>query len=282
MKFKKLKSWAKINLSLNVIKRLSNNYHKIESLITFVRLSDEIKIKKICKKKHKIFFSGKFSKGINKDNTVAKLLNLLEKKKLIKNTKFQINITKNIPQKSGMGGGSMNASCILKYLIKKKIINISIKKLNELAYEVGSDVILGLERKNSILKKNGKIVRLNNNLNLYVLIVMPKFGCATGDIFSKTKKFSRPLYFKPKKSFFSIKSLVQSNNDLENIVFKKYPKISNLKYFLSNLPNVVFVRMTGAGSALVAYFKSNKSAKTAAKIFNKQYKKYWYVVSKTI
>ena len=104
MKFKKLKSWAKINLSLNVIKRLSNNYHKIESLITFVRLSDEIKIKKICKKKHKIFFLGKFSKGINKDNTVAKLLNLLEKKKLIKNTKFQINITKNIPKKSGMGG----------------------------------------------------------------------------------------------------------------------------------------------------------------------------------
>ena len=111
---------------------------------------------------------------------------------------------------------------------------------------------------------------------------MPKFGCATSDIFSKTKKFSKPLYFKPKKSFFTIKNLVQSNNDLENIVLKKYPKISNIKHFLLNLPNVVFVRMTGTGSALVAYFKSNKSVKTAAKIFSKQYKKYWYVVSKTI
>ena len=77
MEFQKLKSWAKINLSLNVIQRLSNNYHKIESLITFVRLSDEIKIKKIYKKKHKIFFSGKFSKGINKNNTFSKLLKLL-------------------------------------------------------------------------------------------------------------------------------------------------------------------------------------------------------------
>jgi len=282
MKFQKLKSWAKINLSLNVTKKLSNNYHKIESLITFIKLSDEINIKKINEKKHKISFSGKFSKGIAKNNTVIKLLNLLEKKKLIKNIKFRIKITKNIPQKSGMGGGSMNASCILKYLIGKKIVNISTKKMNELAYKVGSDVILGLEKKNSILINNGKTARLNNKINLHVLIVMPDFGCSTGDIFSRVKRFSKPLYFKENKSFFTIKSLIQSNNDLENIVFKKYPKINNLKYFLLRLPNVVFVRMTGTGSALVAYFKSKKSAKTAGMIFKKKYKKYWFVVSKTI
>ena len=95
MSFKKLKSWAKINLSLNVIKKLPNNYHKIESLITFVQLSDEIKIKTIDKVNHKISFSGKFSKGISKNNTIIKLLNLLEKKELIKDKKFEIKITKN-------------------------------------------------------------------------------------------------------------------------------------------------------------------------------------------
>ena len=115
MSFKKLKSWAKVNLSLNVIRRLPSNYHKIESLITFVQFSDEIKIKPIDAAKHKISFFGKFSKGIGTKNTVIKLLNLLEKKKLIKNKKFEIKVTKNIPQKSGMGGGSMNAACILKY-----------------------------------------------------------------------------------------------------------------------------------------------------------------------
>ena len=121
MRFKKLRSWAKINLSLNVIKRLPNNYHNIESLITFVQSFDEIKIKIIDKAKHKISFSGKFSKGIGKNNTIIELLNLLEKNKLIKNKKFEIKVTKNIPQKSGMGGGSMNAACILKYLMKKKL-----------------------------------------------------------------------------------------------------------------------------------------------------------------
>ena len=282
MSFKKLKSWAKVNLSLNVIRRLPSNYHKIESLITFVQFYDEIKIKSIDAAKHKISFFGKFSKGIGTKNTVIKLLNLLEKKKLIKNKKFEIKVTKNIPQKSGMGGGSMNAACILKYLIKKKIVNISAKKANEIAYEVGADVVLGLEKKNSILLRNGKTVRLNNKLNFYVLITMPKFGCSTKNIFSRVMKFSKPMYFKGNKAFFKINNLVQSKNDLENIVFKKYSKIKSLKHFLSSLPNAVFARMTGSGSAIVAYFKSKKIANNAAKIFKSNYKSYWYIVSKTI
>ena len=282
MSFNKLKSWAKINLSLNVIKRLPTDYHKIESLITFAQLSDEIKIKKIDEEKHKIFFLGKFSKGIKKKNTIIKLLNLLEEKKLIKDEKFEIKVTKNIPQKSGMGGGSMNAASILSYLIKKKIVNISTNKAKELAYKVGSDVFLGIEKKNSILLKSGKIIRLNNKVNFHILIVMPKFGCSTKNIFSRVKKFSKPLYFNGYKSFFRTNNLVQSNNDLESIVFKKYPKIKNLKYFLSNLPNAVFARMTGTGSAVVAYFKSKKDVKNAEKIFKSKYKSYWYIVSKTI
>ena len=281
MSFIKLKSWAKINLSLNLIKRLSNNYHSIESLITFVQIFDEIKIKTLNKKEHKISFSGKFSKGIGKRNTVYKLLKLLEKKKII-NKKFEINIKKNIPQKSGMGGGSMNAASILSYFMKKRILNISNKKAKDLAYKVGSDVILGLEKKNSILFKNKKIGRLNKKIDFHVLIVMANEGCSTKYIFSKVKKYSKPLYFNINKRFFETNYLVQSNNDLENVVFKKYSKIKNLKYFLSNLPNIVFTRMTGSGSAIVAYFKSKKAANNAARIFRRKYKNYWYIVSKTI
>ena len=281
MSFIKLKSWAKINLSLNLIKRLSNNYHSIESLITFVQIFDEIKIKTLNKKEHKNSFSGKFSKGIGKRNTVYKLLKLLEKKKII-NKKFEINIKKNIPQKSGMGGGSMNAASILSYFMKKRILNISNKKAKDLAYKVGSDVVLGLEKKNSILFKNKKIGRLNKKIDFHVLIVMANEGCSTKYIFSKVKKYSKPLYFNINKRFFDTNYLIQSNNDLENVVFKKYSKIKNLKYFLSNLPNIVFTRMTGSGSAIVAYFKSKKAVNNAARIFRRKYKNYWYIISKTI
>ena len=79
-RFDKIDSFAKINLSLHVIGRLSNNYHKVESLVTFVDLCDKIYIKLIKNKKHIIFFSGKFSKKINKNNTITKLLKELDKK----------------------------------------------------------------------------------------------------------------------------------------------------------------------------------------------------------
>ena len=88
MIFKNLKSWAKINLSINVIKRLQNNYHSIESLITFVDIFDEIKIKEVNQKKHNISFYGKFSKNIGKNNTIATLLRLLEKKNFLKKKKI--------------------------------------------------------------------------------------------------------------------------------------------------------------------------------------------------
>jgi len=117
----KFKSFAKINLSLNIIKRLSNNYHKVESLVTFINLSDSIYIKLIKNKKHNIFFSGKFSKNISKNNTVAKLLRLLDKNNLLNNKKFQIKIIKNIPLKSGMGGWLNECCKFVKIFFSKKI-----------------------------------------------------------------------------------------------------------------------------------------------------------------
>ena len=251
-------------------------------MLTFIQLSDEIKIRKINKPKNKVSFSGKFSKGINKNNTIIRLLNLLEKKKLIKKKKFEIKVKKNIPQKSGMGGGSMNAASLLKYFIKRKILKVSNKKAYELAFKIGSDVPLGLEKKNSILFKNNIIKRLNNKTNLHVLIVKPNINCSTRKIYNSVNKYSKSLYKKKNKFYFNKMYLSKSGNDLEIVVLKKYPKIKNLKEFLLTLPQVNFVRMTGSGSAIVAYFNSKKAVYAAARIFRRKYKNYWYIVSKTI
>ena len=59
MSYTKIKSFAKINLALNVIGK-KNSLHKIESIVSFVDLYDEILIKKINNKDHKIYFRGKF------------------------------------------------------------------------------------------------------------------------------------------------------------------------------------------------------------------------------
>ena len=80
----KIKSYAKLNVALNITGK-NSSLHKIESIVVFVSLHDEIFIKKINSKSHNIIFTGKFSQNINKNNTVSKLLQILEKKKLLKN-----------------------------------------------------------------------------------------------------------------------------------------------------------------------------------------------------
>ena len=54
MKNIKIKSFCKINLTLRVLKKLSNGYHNINSLITFCDLHDVITISKIKGLKDKI------------------------------------------------------------------------------------------------------------------------------------------------------------------------------------------------------------------------------------
>ena len=49
MSYIKIKSHAKINLALNVIGK-SKFLHKIESVVSFLELHDEIKIKKIVRR----------------------------------------------------------------------------------------------------------------------------------------------------------------------------------------------------------------------------------------
>ncbi len=281
MSYSKIKSYAKINLALNIVGRVSS-LHKIESIISFLDLHDEISIKRIKNKNHKIKFIGQFSNYIGSNNTISKLLEIVDKKKLLKNIKFEIIIKKNIPQKAGLGGGSMNAATILKFLIKKKLIDTSKKEIYEICSLIGSDVILGIHSNNLILKSNNtvKIFLLKNKT--FILIVKPSFGCSTKEIYSKVKKFRKSRFNQPIKGMFNLSFLKKMNNDLELIALNKYPKLNTLKKFLEKLSNVDLVRMTGSGSAIIAYFKSYKMCKEAEKKVKKQFKNYWCKTAKTI
>ncbi len=282
MKFSKIKSYAKVNLSLNVAKRLPSKFHKIESLVSFINLHDLINLRPIQSNNHKVYFKGKFAKGINRKNTITRLLKILDNKKLLNNKKFEIKITKNIPHKSGMGGGSMNAASLINYFIKKRIFKLGKKELINLANLVGSDVILGVSPKNTVLSSNGSLTKFNKKIGYYVLVVKPSFGCSTNLIYPKVKYFSKPKYNLPKQSLFNTKNIVNSKNDLEQIVFKIYPKLKKLKLFLIKLPNILFARMSGSGSSIVAYFHSKKATDIAAKKFKRKFNNYWYIKSKTI
>ena len=281
MSFIEVKSFAKINLALNVTGKLKL-LHKIESIVSFISLSDLIFIKKIKGPDHRISFYGNFSKNIDSDNTVVKLFKILDKKKLLKDRKFKIQIKKNIPQKAGLGGGSMNASSVLNFLIKKKIVKISQKQIQNISSLIGSDVILGINHSSAILKSDNVIKRFSNCPKFYTLLVRPNFGCSTKVIYSRVKKITNSKFNNPKKLMFNPEYLARQENALEVAAFSRYPKLKRIKSFLENLKNPLFVRMTGSGSVIIAYYQSKKDCELAKVQFKRKYKNYWCNTSKTI
>jgi len=281
MSFIEVKSFAKINLALNVTGK-SRLLHKIESIVSFISLCDLILIKKIKGPDHQISFYGNFSKNIDSDNTVVKLFKILDKKKLLKDRKFKIRIKKNIPQKAGLGGGSMNASSVLNFLIKKKIVKISQKQIQNISSLIGSDVILGINHSSAILKSNNIVKKFSKCPIFHTLLVKPNFGCSTKVIYSRVKKITNSKFNNPKKLMFNPEYLARQENALEVAAFSRYPKLKRIKSFLENLKNPLFVRMTGSGSVIIAYYQSKKDCELAKVQFKRKYKNYWCNTSKTI
>ena len=276
-----VKSYAKINLALHVTGKLAK-LHKIESIISFINLYDLIFIKKIKGLSHQIFFYGNFSKNISKNNTVEKLLKILDENKLLKDKKFQIKIKKNIPQRAGLGGGSMNAASILFTLIKKKFIKVNKKDIQNISSLIGSDVILGANHANAILKSNNVIKRFSKCPKFNILLVRPNFGCSTKEIYSRVKKITKSKFNNPKKTMFNYGYLLQQENALERHAFSRYPKLKKIKSFLEGLKKPIFVRMTGSGSVIAAYYQTKKDCELAKVQFKRKFKNYWCNTSKTI
>ena len=287
MKNFKIKSYCKINLSLSVVKKLSNGNHNIKSLVTFCKLHDLITISKIKGLKDEISFSGKFKKNINKKiNTVTKVINLLRKNKFLKKYRFKINIQKNIPHGSGLGGGSSNAADLLNYFNSKMKLKIKEKKIKKIASKIGFDVPISLNRKNTILTgKKDEILRLNQKFRLNLLIVYPNLICSTRKVYSKNKKIglsNKQSYFHIKNKRKLINILKNENNDLEETVIKIYPKIKKIIDLIKSQKGCYFSRITGSGSACIGIFSNMKNAINAQKQLKLKYPKYWCVVSKTI
>ena len=287
MKKFKIKSYSKVNLYLKVLKKLSNGYHSISSLITFCEPYDIISISINKDLKDHISFSGKFKKKIDKkSNTITKLLYLLRKKNYLKKTFFKINIHKKIPHGSGLGGGSTNSASLFKFLRKKKYLKISKNKMNKIARKVGFDVPISLEKKNTFLTgKHNEIIRLSRKFKFNILIVYPNIICSTKKIYKNKSQFKskklRVLDFRKNKHHI-IEFLKKERNDLEEVTIKFYPKIKKIIDLIKNQEGCYFSRITGSGAACFGIFANMKTAISTKKLIHTKFSNYWCVVSKTI
>lgn len=276
-----LKSYSKINLSLRVIKKLPNKLHDIQSNVFQINLFDEINVKKIKKLNDNIIFFGPFSKLIDKkDNSISKSLKILRSKNLIKGN-YEIRIKKNIPTFAGLGGGTSNSAYIVKYFLRNKI-----KKLKYSDYEklVGSDFRLFFN-KQSYQKSLKKILKYKKNFNFHIVLTYPNIRCSTKLIYSKVRKYKRPLKInyatlKDKEKFCEL--IANQQNDLQTIVEKKFPIIKKLAIFISSQKGCILSRMSGSGSVCFGIFKSQKNAKLSYGKIKSKFPHFWHIITKTI
>ena len=284
MKITKLKAFCKINLSLRVLKKLNNNYHKVQSFISFVDLYDEICVSEIKKLKDKVIFFGRFKKGINaKSNTVSKVLKLFRKKNMLKNKKFKIKIKKNIPHGSGLGGGSADAAVLINFFNFNLNLKLNNRKIYKLADSIGSDVPCSLIKKNLYL--TGKKIKILKFNKFNILIVFPNILCPTGKVYSKNRNFSQPHYvslsiLNNKEKL--IRFLKKEHNDLEKTVVTMHPIVGKIIRTISIQKGCYFSRLTGSGSACIGLFSNNKTVSLAKKIIKRKFPSHWCVISKTI
>ena len=113
-----LKAYAKINLFLHVLKK-EKEFHKLESLVCFINLYDEIKI--IKDNKFSIEIAGPFKNLLDKKENIIKktvfdISNLIGVK-----PNFKIFLNKKIPVSAGLGGGSADAAAIIRGINRNKL-----------------------------------------------------------------------------------------------------------------------------------------------------------------
>ena len=276
-----LKSFAKINLSLSINKKIKKKrLHDIQSQFCLINLFDTISIKKNKKNVDKISFDGPHSKYVKKsNNSVQKILKIMRKFKLISNY-YSIKVYKKIPVFAGLGGGSSNAASLLKFLSKRKIEDKIFNKIIDL---VGSDLRLFFYNQ-GVLQNLKKVVKFKKKYKLLFLVVYPNIKCSTKEVYSKVKSYNKKKVLKlnHKNNAALINQIFNLNNDLQSIVEKKYPVIQKLLLNISNEKGCYFSRMTGSGSACYGLFRNTRSSKVALKRLRKKYPKFWFSIAKTI
>lgn len=274
-----IKSNAKVNLGLSVIRKTRKNYHKLKMVMSQIELYDEIYFNE-CD--DIVVLSDKEVCEMH-ENLCYKVALYLKQQYKVKSG-IEIYIKKNIPDGGGLGGGSSNAAAVLNYLNRYWGLNLSNAKLKKIGFKFGCDIPFFLVGDISYVYGYGekikplKIAPQNNEL----LLVIPKYKNSTKVIFEN--------HIIEKNSNRKIKALIRSLKKGKNIqnVYNDLEKTVNhitnnehSKLMLAlkkiGLENVV---MSGSGSTIVAYLKEGDNTTEMIRVIEEKIPEVRVVFSK--
>lgn len=270
MDFIILKSPAKINLGLNVLRKRNDGYHDLETIFYPLLLTDIIKF---VKSSYNSFSSNSDALNQKEDNLILRAKRQLEEKVNRKLT-TEITLEKKIPIGGGLGGGSSNAATTLIAFNKLFNLKISFFELSELALQLGSDVPFFLNPVPCFAESRGeKLIPIPFQLTYPILIVNPGINISTSSSFSKINPAVPAVRLNTLFSNSSIDLELMKEkvkNDFEEIIFKEYPVVGQIKTKLYEL-GAEFALMTGTGSSVFGIFNNLQKASFAEDDFKQKY-----------
>jgi len=262
-----LKSPAKINLFLEVLKKREDGYHQIRSLMQAVDLCDELILEK--RPKGVVISCDHPRCPADETNLAFKAASLLLQEEK-EDQGVAIHITKRIPISAGLGGGSSNAATALKGVRQLLELKVPDCTLHKLAARVGSDVPFFLYSGQALVQGRGEEVRpIRIYGGYWLVLVCPGIEVSTRWAYQNVKisltKGSRDVNFgnlRDASGFFA--ALPHFENDLEEVVSKRYPITRRIKDSLENF-GAVKSSMSGSGPTVYGVFEQKPQAEEVAR-----------------
>ena len=250
---------AKLNLALHVRGKVPDGRHAIETIFAFctdgdnlfARASDEMLLR----------VGGPFANDLDqepsgeepKPNLILAAARRLQKAAGV-DAGALINLEKNLPVASGLGGGSADAAAALRLLTR--LWGIDPAHASAVAPEIGSDVpacLLSMTARGEGAGDDLQLVDVGVS-GSPVLLVNPRVEVSTAEIFSRWKGVDRG----PLTDWRS------GRNDLEPIAVEMVPLIGTVLAWLTAQEGAQFVRMSGSGATCFALFATEQGRDHAA------------------
>ena len=248
---------AKINLGLQILERREDGFHELRSVMYPTPLCDIIEINQLPAEELPVRFS---QSGIHFEDDLEKNICLKAWKLLASDRELPhvaIHLHKQIPVGAGLGGGSSNASTVLKALNLLSGSPAPPERLEELAGQLGSDCPFFLQKLPMMMEGRGELLsQVNVSLNLsYLVILFPEIHISTAEAYGAVSPHPQDLHLTQliEEPMNRWKNLVV--NDFEKSAFVKYPLLLTLKLALYKA-GAKFASMSGSGSSLYGIFES--------------------------
>lgn len=256
----KVRSFAKINLGIEVLDKREDDYHEIKTLFQTIDLSDILEFRLLTGREVRLSGTDPTIPW-DECNLVFRAARLLQQS-FPNAAGVEVRVTKNIPAGRGLGGGSGNAALALFVLNKLWELGLDRQNLQAFARRLGADVPYFLEGGLCLGEGRGdELSPLDDLPVLYCVLALPAFPISTSAIYGRLRLTSPDKDSKINR-FLARREFGLLENRLEETIFSLYPRLKAIKSsFLQK--EAVLSLVSGTGSAVFGLFQEREKAARA-------------------